>query len=221
MTISAATPGTLGGQGVPASASASEKSATAGASPGSTILASASTGAPAPKLRSCVTCRTRKVRCDKASPCSNCRRAKIACVFPSRDRPPRWARRLDPIANNAKAEQDANPGGVNQVMNRVQKLESLVKELSSQLEQAHAAANADGGGSPAVNSPGSTNQDRDADYHMDSSSAVNTTNVENQFGRLVLQDASRSRYVSSGFWSRINDEVSWPATQGTLFRLNR
>jgi hypothetical protein len=106
-------------------------------------------------------------------------------------------------------------------MNRVRKLESLVKELSSQLEQAHAAANADGGGSPAANSPGSTNQDRDADYHMDSSSAVNTTNVENQFGRLVLQDASRSRYVSSGFWSRINDEVSWPATQGTLFRLNR
>ena len=106
-------------------------------------------------------------------------------------------------------------------MNRVRNLESLVKELSSQLEQAHAAASADGGGSLVVNSPGSLNQDRDADHHMDSHSAVNATNVQNQFGRLVLQDASRSRYVSSGFWSRVNDEVSCPAIQGTLFRFNR
>ncbi|KAH6976630.1 hypothetical protein EDB80DRAFT_739926 [Ilyonectria destructans] len=56
------------------------------------------------KLRSCVVCRSRKVRCDKLSPYSNCRRANIPCVVPSNDRPPRWARRLERVANNAAVE---------------------------------------------------------------------------------------------------------------------
>lgn len=32
-------------------------------------------------------------------------------------------------------------------------------------------------------------------------------NFNRKFGRLVLHDGGRSRYVSSGFWSKINDEV--------------
>ena len=170
--------------------------------------------APAPKLRSCVVCRNRKVRCDKQSPCSNCRRANMACVFPSTDRPPRWARRLERLTNNAAASnapapQDADPG-VGKVMDRLRNLENLVKELSDQLEQAHAAASSAGGGSSGVNCPGSSTQDRDAEHQRDTSPATNTSSVQKQFGRLVLQDASRSRYVSSGFWSRVNDEVSRP-----------
>lgn len=165
--------------------------------------------APRLKLRSCVTCRTRKVRCDKGSPCSNCRRAKIPCVVPSLDKPPRWARRLERVANSAKAEQDADNAragqganaGVNQVMERLRSLESLVKELSSELEQARAAASA--GASTAGHSPESSNQD--ADHHE--TSAPDVSNVQEQFGRLVLGHSSRSRYVSSGFWSRVHDEV--------------
>jgi len=77
-------------------------------------------------------------------------------------------------------------------MDRVQNLENLVKELRGQLEESHAA------------------QDRDAEHQRGTSTATNTHNVQKAFGRLVVQDANRSRYVSSGFWSRINDEVSWP-----------
>jgi hypothetical protein len=132
-------------------------------------------------------CRTRKVRCDKQSPCSNCVRGKIACVFPSTDRPPRWARR--------QAAANAPP----QLMERLQNLESLVKDLSSQLEQANAAASSAAGGSSGVNSPNSYGQDRAVDHQGDA--------LQKPFGRLVLQDANRSRYVGSGFWSRVNDEV--------------
>jgi hypothetical protein len=165
---------------------------------------------PTPKLRSCVTCRSRKVRCDKLSPCSNCRRANIACVFPSADRPPRWARRLErtnTAASNAKETQGVDPN-VGQVMERVRNLESLVKELSGQLEQANAAARSTAGGSSGVNSPGSSPHDRDADQQRDTSSTASTTGAQKQFGRMVIQDGSKSRYVSSGFWSRVNDEVS-------------
>ncbi|KAI0845951.1 fungal-specific transcription factor domain-containing protein [Daldinia vernicosa] len=171
--------------------------------PGTSLGTSAT---PGPKPRSCVTCRTRKVRCDKTSPCSNCRRARIPCVFPSSDKPPRWARRLERIANNAKAEQEAGPG-VSQVMDRLRNLEDLVKELSSQLEQAHSAANTSSHGSPSANSPGSSSHDHDADRQTASPPFTNSSNLSKQFGRLVLGDAGQSHYVSNGFWSRVNDEI--------------
>lgn len=196
-----------------ASVSEPEKHATSPAS-ARTQSSSTSIPAPAPKLRSCVTCRHRKVRCDKQSPCSNCRRANIACVSSSTDRPPRWARRLERLNNNnnavtsnATAPPEAGPDVV-QVMDRLRNLENLVKELSGQLEQAHAAAASSAGdGSSELNSPGSSTQDRDADNQRGTSPATTSSSVQKQFGRLVVQDANRSRYISSGFWSRVNDEV--------------
>lgn len=211
MSYSGAGSGNSGGLGVgvpgsPEKNASADKPSTAPPRPSGTSM---------PKLRSCVTCRTRKVRCDKASPCSNCRRANIPCVVPSSDKPPRWARRLERVANSAKAAQEADPG-VSQVMDRLRSLEGLVKELSSQLEQAHAAASASDRGSPSVNSPGSSNQDRDADHHVDSSPAAS---VHKQFGRLVLGDSGQNRYISSGFWSRVNDEVRLNISRRFLKRL--
>jgi hypothetical protein len=37
---------------------------------------------------------------------------------------------------------------------------------------------------------------------------IEADNLHKQFGRMVVQDSGRTRYVSSGFWSRIDDEVS-------------
>jgi len=174
----------------------------------SSVPASASKSAP--KLRSCVVCRSRKVRCDKLSPCSNCRRANIACTFPSTDRPPRWARRL--VASNAQASQNPDPAAA-QVMERLRNLEGLVKDLSGQLEQANAAAaaNSAAGSSPGVNSPGSSSHDPDTDQHREASPNTKSgdVNIQKHFGRLVLQDANQSRYINSGFWSRVTDEVRW------------
>lgn len=187
----------------------SEKSASSPASIGT----STSVPAPARKVQSCVTCRSRKVRCDKQSPCSNCRRANIACVFASTDRPPRWARRLERLNNNTAASTALAPqgvdSGVGKVMDRLRNLESLVRELSGQLEQAHAAASSAGGGSSGPDSPASSTitQERDAEHQRGTSAATDSNGVEKQFGRLVLQNAGGSRYVSSGFWSCINDEV--------------
>jgi len=86
-------------------------------------------------------------------------------------------------------------------MERLHNLESLVKELSSQLEQAKSAANSAAVGSSGVGSPEGSTHDRPPH------SSAGSDNVQSQVGRLVLQDSNRSRYVSSGFWSRVNDEV--------------
>jgi len=86
-------------------------------------------------------------------------------------------------------------------MERLRTLESLVKELSGQLEQANAAARSVAGGSSGVPSPGHS------DHQREDSPASDPSSVQKQFGRLVVHDANRSRYVSSGFWSRVDDEV--------------
>ena len=95
-------------------------------------------------------------------------------------------------------------------MDRVRNLECLVKQLRGQLEQAQAAVSSAGGGSSEATSPGSSAQDPDAEHQRDTSPATTTSSVQKQSGRLVLQDASRSRYISSAFWSRVNDEVGRP-----------
>ncbi|KAF4963271.1 hypothetical protein FSARC_8709 [Fusarium sarcochroum] len=159
--------------------------------------ASASTA----KLRSCVVCRSRKVRCDKLSPCSNCRRANIPCVVPSNDRPPRWARRLERITTEGQGvgQADGRPA-TDQVMDRLRTLENLVKELNGQLEVANAAASR--GGSSEAASPPENRRDG-----ASPSSTSTASDVQKHFGRMVLKDASRGRYVASGFWSRISDEL--------------
>ncbi|RWA03600.1 hypothetical protein EKO27_g11506 [Xylaria grammica] len=152
----------------------------------STTAASTATAAPQ-KLRSCVVCRSRKVRCDKESPCSNCRRAGIPCVIPSADRPPRWARRLERFAHNAAAGERSAPAGdppTTQVMERLRNLESLVKDLSSQLEQAHALSNSTG------NSPASSTNDRDGENQT--GTPLTAGSLQLQFGRLVLSGAAGS-----------------------------
>ncbi|KAK7964341.1 fungal-specific transcription factor domain-containing protein [Apiospora saccharicola] len=183
----------------------------------------------ATKPRSCVVCRSRKVRCDKLSPCSNCRRANIPCVLPSADRQPRWARRLDranlaawsspneaqqqqqqqqslPASHQQHSAHDLGGAAAVQVTERLQKLESLVKNLSSQLEQAQAAIPANSG-SPSAHSTGSAPR-REGEKWGDSPSSQSGLSATRQSGKLVVQDADRSRYISSDFWSKINDELT-------------
>jgi hypothetical protein len=190
--------GTEGTSGAFASASDAEKSAR---------LNTSGRNEATPKLRSCVVCRSRKVRCDKRAPCSNCRRANIACVLPSTDRPPRWARRLDRLNGALSNPQESQKVGsiADGVMERLRTLETLVKDLTGQLEKAKSAANPAGKGSSSAGSPESCIHDRELGQQPHKS--PDNADVQEKFGRLVLRDASQSRYISSGFWSRVDDEA--------------
>jgi hypothetical protein len=85
-------------------------------------------------------------------------------------------------------------------MERIRTLENLVKDLSGQLEEANARANS-AEVSPAAQSPGSSTHD------PTSTSSPHSEHLQKQFGRLVLRDTNQSRYIGSGFWSRVTDEV--------------
>lgn len=196
------------------------------AGPGSTSLAASSAAASvssernartaraaetAPKPRSCVTCRSRKVRCDKKSPCSNCRRAQIACVLPSDDKPPRWARRLERLNAGAAASSTTTAtgppdAGASQVMNRLQNLENLVKNLSAELQQARSTRDASMNSSVSPSSM--QNWPHEAPQTSSPASTGSNPQAKSQAGRLIPGSSGQSQYVSSGFWSRISDEVS-------------
>ncbi|KAI1350790.1 fungal-specific transcription factor domain-containing protein [Xylaria sp. FL0043] len=190
--------------------------------------------------RSCVTCRRRKVRCDKHMPCGNCRKAQIQCVFPAPGRAPRRPRAKDP---NAPPKQTSEREM--ELMKRLRKLEGIVEDLSGQIEfetYKH-GANSE---SPEATSDTPHDGDRDrrkgpsspsAD-HTSSASAANpppgysalrrtgtggstassnlaATNtksphggdVHKDFGKLVLNEKGKVRYINNAFWSKITEEI--------------
>ncbi|ESU11294.1 hypothetical protein FGSG_05350 [Fusarium graminearum PH-1] len=141
-------------------------------------------GAPLLNPRSCVTCRRRRVRCDKTMPCSNCRRAQSD--------------------SSGHSEREAD------LMERLRKLEGLVYEMSGQgaasendlqvstKELPKTQDNATGGQSIVE----AAQEKVEKDTHNLCFSQVNK-----QLGRLVLHDGdSTPRYVHSGFFVKLNDE---------------
>lgn len=161
------------------------------------------------------------MRCDKQMPCSNCRRALIPCAFPAPGRAPRQHRPKDPNA-------PPKPTSLREVelVKRLKKLEGIVEELSGQIEvetggRPSSTANSPSNeGSPTAQRPKSSSVGAFAsgvvdfgDNHATGEAPESRKMREGrkQLGRLVLSDTKGSaRYVSSGFWSKLNDEVCSP-----------
>lgn len=157
-----------------------------------------------PTIRnSCMTCRKRKVKCDKRMPCSNCVRARIPCVFPGLNRAPR-RRKNAPTATKDKAIAD---NGSEDVLSRINHLEDLIKKLSENKSSGAAGAGrhddhiADS--HPGQHDNGTSDGQRPA---LEERSPSNE--IEREFGRLVIgQDGKKSRYGSSSLWAHLSQQV--------------
>ncbi len=171
--------------------------------------------------RSCVTCRRRKVKCDKQNPCSNCTKAGSACVFPAPGRAPRRPRQGGKVVSEREAE----------LLKRLRRLEGVVEELSGQVE-IEAVKH-----SPSSDNSSQPKDGESADSHTGKTNTVrvvgmdegggnrgawltrsfrigggppktefNVDEVQKGVGRLVV-DEGKSHYVASPFWAQITDEV--------------
>lgn len=152
--------------------------------------------------RSCVTCRKRKVKCDKLHPCSNCARAHIDCIFPTPGRAPRKVRKT-------------GDGRDTELLARLRRLEGVVKGLGvdvgedgSQISQTNGdkEGNADSMNTSLESSaadPSRTGKTRDMPQW---SGNMKSGKFENKFGRLVVNEG-RSRYVNNSFWANLSNEV--------------
>lgn len=167
--------------------------------------------------RSCVTCRKRKVRCNKTHPCNNCNRAHIECVFPAPGRAPRKARKL-------------GEGKDKELLERLRRLEGVVKgmgvEVPGGASEKESSKTVDTPASEPTatrnevvesevpeqgNSPyGTVEQDRAAeqDFHNKTRwiEEQKQGRFENRFGRLVINEG-RSRYINNSFWANLSNEV--------------
>ena len=135
--------------------------------------------------RSCVTCRRRKVRCDKRYPCSNCQKAHIDCIFPAPGRAPRKPRKPPDT----------------ELLARLRRLEGVVQSLGVQVDDEPAAKDVQA-------SNGSTQVKQEAGTDTGVIGDVRSGNSLNEsFGRLVIDDKGRSRYVNNRFWAALSNEV--------------
>ena len=142
-----------------------------------------------PRPRSCITCRKRKVKCDKRRPCSNCHRAQITCVFPSSERASRQLKKKS--------------ADVEIVLARVRKLEGVVQELR---KNGGDAVDID----EVVRGVDGLEGTSEALACEETPPADNSTNhVEEEFGRLVLEEG-KSRYGSSALWTSLSEQVCQP-----------
>ncbi|KAJ5678830.1 hypothetical protein N7462_007074 [Penicillium macrosclerotiorum] len=175
--------------------------------------------APRPDLassRSCVTCRRRKVRCNKRSPCSNCTKASIECIFPPPGRAPR----------KSKRPPDA------ELLSRLRRLEGVIEHLSGKNNESPAGAgtgstsstspvqapptfpilpsvpseNANASKTTSTIAPEKEDQDGGCPFENADPKNLAPKKFENEFGRLVI-DEGRSRYVSNRLWASLGDEI--------------
>ncbi|QIW99488.1 hypothetical protein AMS68_005006 [Peltaster fructicola] len=144
-----------------------------------------------PNPRSCVTCRRRKVRCDKMHPCANCTRAHIECIFPAPGRAPRKTRKIE-------------GGRDKELLDRLRRLEGVVKGLGVDVPGSIEI--------PAAKDPTTESQEQEQGAQpvvMDSSKWIEEMSAgrfENKFGRLVINEG-KSRYVNNSFWANLSNEV--------------
>ncbi|KAL9032970.1 MAG: hypothetical protein Q9214_007732, partial [Letrouitia sp. 1 TL-2023] len=152
-----------------------------------------------PNPRSCITCRKRKVRCDKRHPCSNCNKAAIECIFPGPGRAPRRSRKPTDT----------------ELMARLKKLEGVVQSLGKNIDDEGEPA--EGHDSPAATAEGETDgglQQPKTEIKAPKNCGLfngpdpqtsGTNGVVKEFGRLVVEEG-RSRYVSNKFWNSLSEE---------------
>lgn len=150
-------------------------------------------GSPlAPNPRSCITCRRRKVKCDKKHPCGNCTRQKIECIFPGPGRAPRKSRKPP----------DA------ELLERLRRLEGVVHTLNAQVEEhEQEAAERERGNDSRQTSVSEICFNKNNARNSPSVVVDNSVEgLENRFGRLVVENG-RSRYINNSFWASLNNEV--------------
>ncbi|RBA13526.1 hypothetical protein FPRO05_02319 [Fusarium proliferatum] len=140
--------------------------------------------------RSCTFCRQRKVKCDRQKPCSHCLRANNDCSYPAgRGRAAKKpARTLD-----------------TRLVDRLQKLENIIKQLNSEVDATvNAVPSGSGTDGESVSTPGGMRNDPPG---VDNSAP--DASIDQQLGRLMIDD-SKSYYVSNILWANLGNE---PAIQ--------
>ena len=157
-----------------------------------------SSGTTAPRLnpRSCISCRKRKVGCNKKHPCAHCSRAGTECIYPGPGRAPRRSRKPPDT----------------EMLARLRRLEGLVQSFSKGNDDSGNVVAAEPS-KPAVQENGVREkkvkkQNSCLGLHNANGDDEGSDVAVKEFGRLSIE-GGRSRYVSNKFWVTLSEEVGY------------
>ena len=182
--------------------------------------------APGPRLnpRSCVTCRKRKVRCDKLDPCTNCQKAGIECVFPQPGRAPRRSKKpadVELLARLSRLEgvvQKLGKGVDGEDLEGGEKNQDTTKRAAPNRKDTGSEQNGSQPKPPSNNDLVTQGRNSNTLWNIEAekgaSSPAEGLERFKQFsehkriesGKLVVGEG-RSRYVSNSFWTGLTEEV--------------
>lgn len=163
--------------------------------------------------RSCGTCRRRKVRCNKESPCSNCVKSGAECVFPSPGRAPRRSKgssntqlhsrlkRLENVIESIRADNDTNSNTANNAYMRVSTNgETTTSPVISPLSTAPRD-------DAAKNNQGLHGREKGCSRNIMALDSKDFARESQTGGGRMVVNQGRSRYVGNRLWASLGDEV--------------
>ncbi|CAG8130601.1 unnamed protein product [Penicillium nalgiovense] len=148
-------------------------------------LGVSSAQSPVQQQLSCVTCRRRKVKCNRRDPCSNCLKTGIACVFP---------------ASARKFQRASKPPKID-VIDRLKRLEDMVKNIQHPVFPETTTSPMDTAGNGIV-----TAFEKCPFFDTDPRVTRQKHGSPEEFGRLMV-DNGYSRYISNRLWASLSDQI--------------
>jgi hypothetical protein len=147
---------------------------------------------------SCVTCKKRKVKCDKNVPCANCARRHIECIYLTTEK----KRTRGPGKHRAGER-------LEQMTSRVAQLEQVLGKLQSR--------NIGEGQSPGQDNPRENLESVSVGQQESQGGKSTKTDgfrtgegeEENRSTSRLLVKGGKSQYIRNKFWASINEEVSY------------
>lgn len=133
----------------------------------------------------CTSCRHRKVKCNKTTPCDQCLESGIECIYPTR--------RIRPT----RAQRDASEARDKELLGRIRHLESL---LASNTDAFAAGSNTRTPGTllqPSLDSPFSG---------LHSTNAETGVPVDDHYTAFIKRQKEGTRHLNGTFWSSLSDE---------------
>ncbi|KAI0836435.1 C6 transcription factor [Hypoxylon sp. FL0890] len=138
------------------------------------------------KSYSCLTCRQRKVKCDRRNPCSNCRKAEKQCSF------------VPPVRGKRKRTKPRREG----LHARLKRYEELLKSYGANVEPSEELGDSE---SETVSQPVVEMEEADSR----SESRIGLFGLEEATPKLITKEGT-SRYFESALWSNFGDEPQHP-----------
>lgn len=133
-----------------------------------------------PRSRSCVHCRSKKIKCDRQIPCIGCVRSGSSCKYP---------------AGPGRAPKRPREAADSRVFDRLSRLELLMKQMRDDRN-------------PEITQRAVSMQQRPESSQAGLVLDDEQSSVDQQLGRLIIDD-TRSCYVSNKLWANLTSEVCY------------